>query len=154
MIQAIHHTAISTPNLERAIAFYRDLFGFEVVQEFAWPRGSEQADRILGVEDTEASAAMLRRGNSMIEIFQFSSPRPKPGDPRRPVCNHGITHICFAVKNIQEEFERLQERGMSFHCPPQGNGSGLAATYGRDPDGNVIELLEASDPRHPFHLTN
>jgi len=30
MIRGIHHTAISTGNLERALAFYRDLLGLRV----------------------------------------------------------------------------------------------------------------------------
>jgi len=33
---------------------------------------------------------------------------------------------------------------MRFHCPPQDVGD-LRATYGRDPDGNVVELLEVKD---------
>jgi hypothetical protein len=33
---------------------------------------------------------------------------------------------------------------MVFHCPPQTR-SGLRVTYGRDPDGNVVELLEVTD---------
>jgi hypothetical protein len=34
---------------------------------------------------------------------------------------------------------------MRFHCPPQAAGKGIRATYGRDPDGNVVELLEVTD---------
>ena len=43
MIKGIHHTALSTPDLDRMLAFYRDLLGLEVVTEFAWPAGSELA---------------------------------------------------------------------------------------------------------------
>jgi hypothetical protein len=30
--------------------------------------------------------------------------------------------------------------------------SGIRATYGRDPDGNVIELLEIADNKSPMAL--
>lgn len=33
MIRGVHHVAISTPNLERIVAFYRDIVGAEVVYE-------------------------------------------------------------------------------------------------------------------------
>ncbi|MBP1684898.1 MAG: hypothetical protein H6Q33_1041 [Deltaproteobacteria bacterium] len=152
MIGVIHHTAISTGNLQRTVAFYRDLFGFEVVTEFGWPVGSAVTDRIMGLAGSAGRAAMLRKGNAMIEVFEFAAPRPKPSDPRRPVCDHGVTHIGFHVQDIQHEYDRLTAAGMTFHCPPQRIGPTEWATYGRDPDGNVIELIEIGNPDHPMAL--
>ncbi|HJP36347.1 MAG TPA: VOC family protein, partial [Gammaproteobacteria bacterium] len=65
-------------------------------------------------------------------------------EARRPVCDHGITHLCLQVSDIDAEYERLKAAGMVFHCPPQAVGDAIHATYGRDPDGNVVELLEIS----------
>jgi catechol 2,3-dioxygenase-like lactoylglutathione lyase family enzyme len=141
MIKGIHHTAISTGDFERALAFYRDLLGFEMVSELNWPAGVELADTITGLENSAARSVMLRAGNCSIELFEFSSPTPKPGDPKRPVCDHGITHIAFEVDDVEAEYERLKAAGMSFHCPPQDLGASRV-TYGRDPDGNVLELWQ------------
>lgn len=152
MFRGTHHTAISTPDLARSVAFYRDLFGFEVILEMDWPRGYAGADLIMGIEGTAAQAVMLRRADSMIEIFEFSSPAAKTQPLDRPVCDHGINHFCFWVEGIQAEYERLSEAGMVFHCEPQDSGTGIVVTYGRDPDGNVIELLEILDGEHPFRL--
>jgi len=154
MIQKIHHTAISTPDLERSVAFYCELFGFEVLVEMAWPVGSELSDTVMGIEGTAANAVMLRRGDCMIEVFEFSSPEAKPQAPARPVCDHGITHMCFLVDDIRAEYVRLSDAGMRFHCPPQDVGAGSAYTYGRDPDGNVIELLEVYDEQNAFHVAS
>ena len=142
MIKGIHHTAISTGDFERALAFYRDLLGFEMVSELNWPAGVELADTITGLEGSAARSVMLRASNSSIELFEFSSPAPKPGDPKRPVCDHGITHIGLEVDDIDAEYERLKAAGMSFHCPPQDLGASRV-TYGRDPDGNVLELWQS-----------
>jgi len=117
-----HHTAISTENLGRIVAFYRDLFGFEVATAFDWV-GSERTDRIMGLSNTAGRATMLRNENAMIEIFEFSAPSPQPANLRRPVCDHGFTHICFEVQDIHAEYERLKGAGMAFHCPPQKIGS-------------------------------
>ena len=142
MIKGIHHTAISTGDFERALAFYRDLLGFEMVSELNWPAGVELADTITGLESSAARSVMLRASNTSIELFEFSSPAPKPGDPKRPVCDHGITHIGFEVDDIDAEYERLTAAGMSFNCPPQDLGASRV-TYGRDPDGNVLELWQS-----------
>jgi len=151
MIRGIHHTAISTPDIQRALGFYRDLLGFEVVVDFAWPRGSELADQITGLRDSASKAAMLRAGNAYIELFEYESPPPRPGDPERPVCDHGITHFALDVRDIEAEYERLSAAGMRFHCPPRDLGT-VKATYGRDPDGNVIELQEILADDAPMAL--
>ncbi len=151
MIHGIHHTAISTPDLERSVAFYRDLFGAEVVSEFEWPVGADFADAILGLNGSSARVAMLKLGNAMIEIFEYLTPEPRKGDPNRPVCDHGITHLCLDVTDVNAEYERLVAAGMIFHCPPQDLGASWA-TYGRDPDGNVIELQEVVDTSSSMYL--
>ena len=153
MIQGIHHTAISTGDMERALRFYRDLLGFEEVWSSTWKVGTEAVDKIVGLKDSSARVAMLKTGNACIELFQYETPTPKPGDENRPVCDHGITHLCLQVTDVEAEYERLKAAGMRFHCPPQVGGNGLRVTYGRDPDGNVVELLEitaqATMPRIP-----
>jgi catechol 2,3-dioxygenase-like lactoylglutathione lyase family enzyme len=152
MIHGIHHAAISTPDLERALGFYRDLLGAEIVTDFEWPAGLEVADRIVGLPGSSARAVMLRLGNAMVELFEFRSPTPQAGDPERPVCDHGITHICLDVSDIDAEYERLRAAGMRFHSQPQDLGV-VRTVYGRDPDGNVIELQEVTDPSSPVALT-
>jgi catechol 2,3-dioxygenase-like lactoylglutathione lyase family enzyme len=151
MIRGIHHTAISTGDLQRSLAFYCDLLGFEKVFEGGWPAGIEVADNITGLSGSSAQLAMLRAGNACIELFQYASPAPSPGNPNRPVCDHGITHICLDVTDVDAEYERLLAAGMRFHCPPQDLG-GSRVTYGRDPDGNVVELQEIHDPESAMAL--
>ena len=47
MIRGIHHVAVSTPNLERIVAFYRDVMGAEQVYEGGWEEGSDIIDQIV-----------------------------------------------------------------------------------------------------------
>jgi catechol 2,3-dioxygenase-like lactoylglutathione lyase family enzyme len=147
----IHHTAISTPNLERLVRFYRELFGFAVVREFGWPRGVPMINGVIGLPDCAAQAAMLRRGDSFLELFEFSHPAPAPQAEDRPACDHGFTHVCFLVDDVAAEQARCEALGMRFHSKPQSTAD-LTFTYGRDPDGNVIELLRVHETDHPFAL--
>lgn len=144
MLKGFHHAAISTPSLERCLSFYTQVLGCEIAWEFGWPAGTEAADEVTGLRDSAARAAMLRLGDSYLEVFHFTSPPAPPADPQRPVCHYGITHICLEVRDIHAEYARLSAAGMRFHCPPQAQDTGWV-TYGHDPDGNVIELLEFSD---------
>ena len=94
---------------------------------------------------------MLRAGNTYLELFEYESPPPATGDPERPVCDHGITHIALDVRDTDAECERLSAAGMHFHCPPLDLGL-AKATYGRDPDGNVVELQEILTDDSPMAL--
>ncbi len=150
MIKGLHHVAICTKNLDRLIAFYRDNFGLKVVYQRETPTEPNPAsDAIFGLKGVSFRMAMLKSSNVFIEMFQFATPPGKDGDPRRPVVDAGITHTCFTVTDIQAEYDRLKAAGMVFHCPPQVRPGIGKATYGRDPDGNVIELIE-TDPECPF----
>jgi catechol 2,3-dioxygenase-like lactoylglutathione lyase family enzyme len=139
MIDGIDHVGISVSSLDRALAFYRDILGMRVVAEGAL---DERHDAITNLTGVRCKGVMLRIGSLRLELFEFANPRPRPGDRNRPVCDHGITHIAIRVNDIEREYERLAAAGVAFHCPPQRFPSGNKATYGRDPDGNVFELLE------------
>jgi len=87
---------------------------------------------------------MLRAGAQYIELFEFAAPSPKGSDRR--VCDYGISHFCIEVTNVQIEYERLKAAGVKFTCPPRSFGD-MHATYARDPDGNVFELLDMLQSR-------
>jgi glyoxylase I family protein len=141
MIKGFHHAALSTPDLDRCLAFYRDQLGCQVAWTFGWPAGTPAADAIVDLPDSAARAAMLKLGDSFLEVFEFTSPPPPAPTGRRPVHQHGITHVAIEVRDLHSEYARLKAAGMEFHSPPQAQESGFVV-YGRDPDGNVLELIE------------
>lgn len=152
MILGIHHTALSIKDMEKSLAFYRDLLGLEVLFDTSWGKGSELADKILRVKDTSARQVMLKVGNAYLELFEFHSPEIAPMAEDRPVCDRGITHIALDVKDVDAEYERLSEAGMLFHCEPVNLGATVRTTYARDPDGNVLELQEVLSSDAPIAL--
>ena len=151
MILGVHHASITTKDLSRLVAFYRDVIGFTVVMESSWDSGNAGADAIFGLRDTAVHMAMLRHGNLFLELFAFDNPEGPPGDPQRPVNAPGWTHICLNVRDIELEYARLSAAGVPFTTPPRTAAGLCTATYGRDPDGNIIELMEP-DPAGPFAM--
>ncbi len=152
MIRGIHHVAISTPDADRLLGFYRDLLGLQIAFEQAWPEGTEVADRLTGLRGSAARQLLLGNGHLYIELFEYRTPTPRPSEPGRPVCDHGVTHVCLEVEDVDALHERLAAAGVEFHCPPVNLGGGVRTTYARDPDGNVVELQQLARRDHPFAL--
>lgn len=140
MIKAIHHLAISTTNLDRSIDFYCNQLSFELEGRWQWEIGSTEVDEIISLTDSSAEYVMLKLGDFRLEIFEFFTPEPKQLKTPR-ACDHGLAHFCLEVEDIHFEYDRLKEAGMTFHSPVK-IVEGDACTYGRDPDGHIVELVQ------------
>lgn len=139
VIKSMNHVGISVSDLDRAIEFYGDLLGMDVLVRASF--GGEVYEAITGLPGARGEGAMLRSGDLQVELFKFDQPHTKPSETKRRVSEHGISHFCIEVSDVQYEYDRLKAAGVQFHCAPQVFGQ-MRATYGRDPDGNVFELLE------------
>ncbi|HEV7480306.1 MAG TPA: VOC family protein, partial [Roseiarcus sp.] len=110
-------------------------------------------DKIVGLKGSSTQSALFRVGNTHLEIFRYVTPAGKDPIANRPACDAELTHVAFDVIDIFAEYERLKKAGVPFHTEPQTVGL-FRSTYGRDPDGNIFELQEVLDPRHPVALEN
>ncbi len=154
MIRGVHHTSISTNNFDTMVHFYRDLIGLPFATSFDWEAGNDAADQVVGLKDSAVKTALLRAGNTFVEIFQYTNPPGKDGAPRPPACDAGLTHICFDVVDIEDEQARLSAAGIEFHSDPVEIGGIVKATYGRDPDGNIFEMQEVIGKDLPMDIKN
>lgn len=144
MIRGVHHFAIHVHDMDRMIRFYREAFGFEVVGEpFSW-QNDEFIDRIVDVKGSAAKGCMLRAGTCYIEMFQYSAPAPGVTKPLNPF-DKGYTHFCVDVTEIDYEYERLKGLGMTFSEPAPIDVGHVKSIYGRDPEGNLIEIQQTAD---------
>jgi len=142
MFVGIHHTALSTPDLDRLVRFYQELFGFELEFDFPWDESNEAFRRTHAVAESAGRVVMIRRGDHRLEIFEYRKPEPRPDHAERANADLGISHFCFQVTDLEKEYARLAAGGMVFQSPPVEQTPTVANCYGRDPDGNLIELIE------------
>ncbi len=150
-IRGIHHVAVNTANFDRLVKFYREAFGFEpALDEMGWSDSAE-IDSIIGVPGSAARTTMLKAGNAYLEIFEYSSPAPRVEGPLAPN-DRGYTHFAVDTDDIEADFIKLQQAGMTFVKNEYGDMGEIKAIYGKDPDGNVIELQQIS-PGHDMCLT-
>ncbi len=141
MISGISHVGISVANLDRSIAFYRDLLGMELIQQV--PMRGPNYDAIMALTGTEGTIAVLRTGSLEIELLEFHRPPARTAAPVRHPSDQGISHFAVYVEDIDALYERLKHAGVRVHSPPVYFPScSTTAVYFSDPDGNFIEILE------------
>lgn len=141
MNHGFHHVAIATQDIERAADLYKDLPGYETVFKLNGDSGKQALDATTGRRAPSARIVMLTCGNAVIKGLEYHTPQPRPDAAARAVCDHGLTHLGPQVTDNNAAHTRLKAAGIPFHNDPRTVGGGLWATYGRGPDGNVVELL-------------
>jgi glyoxylase I family protein len=139
MIVGLHHVAIGVNDFDKALKFYTEGLGFEVVQQSEFDN-DPSANKAIGLDNAKAKMAMLKAPNAFIELWQYS--RPEPRDLRSRPCDYGYPHFALQVDDIQAEYDRLKGHGMEFVGEVVHFEDSASAIYGRDPCGNIIELYE------------
>jgi catechol 2,3-dioxygenase-like lactoylglutathione lyase family enzyme len=138
------HTGITVSNLERSLAFWRDVLGFEF-SHTAHQKG-ELAQEITGVEGAEIKLAVLRApGGHKIELLEYLAPADRKRADIRP-CDVGSVHVALLVGDLDSVLERIAASDWKAAGKPQrlqsGPNAGKRVVYVRDPDGTTIELMQ------------
>ena len=139
MFERMDHVALSVRHMERAIAFYRDTMGFEVVfdREFADP-----VARLINVPKADVRVVHLRLGEAMLELLHYRTPagRPRPADQRQS--DLGLTHLGFIVSDFDGTFAMLKEKGVTFVGEAVEIRPGVRVAYFYGAEGEVCEMRE------------
>lgn len=142
-IIAADHTGITVTNLERSLAFWRDVLGFELSHR---PHQTGKlASEITGVPGAEISIAVLKGYGHKIELLQYLAPADCKHVDLRP-CDVGSVHVAFIVDDLDAVLSTIAASGWKAAGKPQtlkaGPNAGKRVVYVRDPDGTTIEFME------------
>ena len=144
-IIAADHTGITVSNLERSLAFWRDVLGFEF-SHTAHQKG-EMPEQITGVKGAELKLAVVKApGGHKIELLDYLAPGDRKKDVDLRPCDVGHVHVALVVENLDAILERIAASGWEASGQPQtltsGPNAGKRVIYVRDPDGTTIEFME------------
>ena len=143
-ILAADHTGITVSDIERSLAFWQDVLGFELSHR-AHQKG-ELAEQITGVVGAEILIAVLKAPGHKIELLEYRAPPDRERQNNLRPCDLGAAHIALTVDNLDEVLERIAAFGWKTAGEPQtltvGPNSGKRVIYVRDPDGTTIELMQ------------
>ncbi|MBN2060063.1 MAG: VOC family protein [Deltaproteobacteria bacterium] len=143
MIKKLDHASISTSDINRSLAFYRDVLGLKV--EFEDETSGKDFGSVMGASDD--FRALVIKFEEGLELIQFISPAGarldiKPWDI-------GAVILDFEVSGLEELYSDLKEKGVEFVSPltslkaPNAGDDPLKIVQLHGPDGERIVLIES-----------
>ena len=140
MIKSLGHVALSVSDMDRSLAFYRDLLGMKVLMEL--DVSDERIGNVIGVPGAKCRIVHLTLGDAMLELFQYSEPVGRNAARSLRQYDHGLSHIGFEVNDFHRHVEELKERNVEFLGEPVEFRPGVWVVYFRGPDGEVCEFRQ------------
>lgn len=123
------HVGLNVTDIERSLAFYKDLLGFELLAE--------------GKEDGRRHALLGRAGRLAVALWEQAEDGYAPS-------RAGLHHLAFQVDTMDEvraaEAE-LAARGVEFAYDgvvAHGEGAASGGIFFHDPDGTRLEIYSAT----------
>lgn len=124
-IHRLNHAVLYVRNVERSVAFYRDVLGFAPIEGMAGLRGAAFLRATASTNDHD------------LGLFEIGDAAGSSGAGRSTV---GLYHLAWEVdtlRDLQELAERLAESGALVGASDHSTTKSL---YGHDPDGLEFEI--------------
>lgn len=140
--RALERIERNTTDLDRAVTFYRDALGFEVID--ANPRRPAWT-RLPGANATPSGTTLLALGAQRLSLTAFRGAGRYP--PDSTACDLWFQHCAIVVRDMPIAHARVIRHGATAitQGPPQllppSTGAVTAFKF-RDPDGHPLELIE------------
>ncbi|WP_435157985.1 VOC family protein [Haladaptatus sp. DFWS20] len=132
-----HHFGVTVTELDRAVEFYRDILDLTVIDQFTVSGTSFST--AVSVEGATGRFAHLSAGGARVELIEYDPAGEKR--PENAINEPGAKHLGLEVDDIDTFFETLP-KNVETLSKPQTTESGSRILFFRDPDGNLIELIE------------
>lgn len=145
-VSRIDHVGITVSDVDRSIAFYRDVIGLRVIADGL--ANEPEIAQLLGLDSVRLRIADLDSGDGrIIELIQYLEPKGR--QMKFESSDVATTHIAFSVDNLAAVRERLTSAGATLTSrepvtinEPGGAFDGSICFYLRDPDGVILELVQ------------
>jgi catechol 2,3-dioxygenase-like lactoylglutathione lyase family enzyme len=151
-IHSIFHINLNCRDFEKSLAFYQAL-GFRVQMDFP-EAGHPMVGKGLGVGEHRVKGALLKLGDdprgARLDLLEWLSPRNSAPSPLR-LTDPGMVRIALSTADFEADVEKLRALGVEFisepiyRPAPDGTEAPMFVCF-RDPDGNVLELVNQPRP--------
>ncbi len=122
----IQHFALNCRDRKAQERFFRKHFGFVRARVFNHNEPNE--------------FVMLKLEDFRLELFS-SNAEPDAAGGEQPI---GFKHLAFAVDSLEQKIEELEADGITPDPIIDCNGicPGMRVVFFRDPEGNILELMQ------------
>jgi catechol 2,3-dioxygenase-like lactoylglutathione lyase family enzyme len=153
-ITVLDHLAVTVSDMERSLAFYRDLLGMREVERHRLE--GEEISKMAGKPGVVMQVVRLAPPETpgiLLDLQQYLSPKGKISDAQLGDVAHA--HVCFGVPNLAAAYRDLKARGVEFVSEPVAfdlEWGIVHVVFMRDPDGFIVELVQVPvEPKPAGH---
>jgi len=143
-VNVMDHISVTVSDMERSLAFYRDLLGMEQIETHRLE--GETISKMAGKEDVIMEVVRLQAPESpgmLLDLQEYVRPQGKVSDGKLGDVGH--SHICFGVPDMAQAYQELKAEGVKFVSEPVSFDLGWAVVhvvFFEDPDGYILELMQ------------
>ncbi len=145
MIRSVHHVSYTVSDMDRALRFYGEGLGFEVLHDRRV--SGDFPERLTGFQNASLRVVHLKGHGQGLELIEYFEPEGVAPAPR--TCDVGSSHVCYTGSDLDGLLAKLTELGARALSPPQtvdgGPNGGNRCVYMLDPDGIPFELTEPAE---------
>jgi lactoylglutathione lyase len=126
MIRRVNAVVLFVEDLDRAVTFYRDTLGLEVVF-------SDEVSFAFHMEGQDFALVKVTAGVEMLNDEVLTQ-------------SQGVSHrvmLCADVEDVDTVYKAFTAKGVSFIKPPIDQHWGWRTAYFADPEGNIWELRQS-----------
>ena len=132
------HLMVGVTDMDRALEFYRDALGMDVV--FETLISGEPFDAVLHAKHKQEGRVVGGLlGGLMVELLSLGGAPAADKPARRGIT--GIQNISLSVVDLDDTHRRIREAGYPPEQDPFEIG-GVRMFFVKDPDGTPVEFIE------------
>ncbi|HVT10616.1 MAG TPA: VOC family protein [Polyangia bacterium] len=145
-VEGVGAIGVTVSDLDRSIAFYRDVLSFKVVRQDE--ATGAPVERLEGVFGAHTRSARLQLGGESIVLTQYLAPRGRPVPPDMRSNDRAFQHVAIVVSDMDRAYRLLRAHHVRYvstepQTLPAWNpaAGGIRAFYFADPDDHTLELI-------------
>jgi catechol 2,3-dioxygenase-like lactoylglutathione lyase family enzyme len=137
-VKRIDHVSFTVGDVDASASFYEQL-GYRRTKRFV--SAGPQVDEAAQIDHADMEIQWLEHpaGAPMLELIRYIK---HPAERAAHNSKVGAAHLCLAVEDLLQAYAELSEAGVEFNSEPNTDDFGMRWVYSRDPDGNVLELVQ------------
>jgi catechol 2,3-dioxygenase-like lactoylglutathione lyase family enzyme len=146
-VRAVDAIGMTVADVGRAAEFFATVLSFEKVSEVEV--AGDAYEHLEGVFGLRMRVVRMRLGDESIALTEYLAPKGRPAPPDSRSNDRWFQHIAIVVSDMDHAYQWLRQNHVEHASSgPQvlpawnRNAAGIRAFYFRDPDGDVLEILQ------------